>query len=129
MKVHIVTGRRDAPVKERFIVGVFSSSEEASFALNEAKEKMGNQFSFFTETRVLNQRIRYHSSEKEEDNDDISLQERLEALEQYMSVAQMKIMALQSNLDFMLYLHKEEIGDTEAKRRMNQVSSNFGRNK
>lgn len=100
MKIYIVTGRRDAPVKERFIVGVFSSSEEASFALNEAKEKMGNQFSFFTETRALNQRIKYHSSEKEEDNDDISLQERLEALEQYMSVAQQKIMALEGRFSY-----------------------------
>ena len=129
MKVHIVTGRRDVPKEGQFIVGVFSSSEEASFALNEAKEKMGNQFSFFTETRVLNQRIRYHGSEKEEDNDDISLLERLEALEQYMSVAQQKIIKLEAHLG--VYHNYAGAPSTEELKRQWQilVDSQTGRNK
>jgi hypothetical protein len=97
MNIHIVTGRRDTPVKERFIVGVFSSHEEANSAIEEAKKKMGNEFSFFTETRVLNQHIRYHGYE--DSDDDISLEERVEALELYMNTAQRKILALEASLD------------------------------
>ena len=92
MKIYVVTGKRDTSVEGRFMVGIFSSNEEANLAMEEAKGKMGSQFSFFMEPRVLNQRIKYHDAE------DISLEERVEALEQYMNVAQQKIVALEARL-------------------------------
>lgn len=116
MNIHIVTGRRDTPIKERFIVGVFSSHEEANSATEEAKKKMGNQFSFFTETRVLNQHIRYHGYEEGEGGDDnISLEERVEALELYMNTAQRKILALEASLG--AYHNYSEGPSTEELRR------------
>ncbi len=61
-------------------------------------------------------------------DDDISLQERLEALEQYMSVAQMKIMALQNAAQSIVFCLLREFGEEKAKSIMNDVMRNFGRN-
>jgi len=61
------------------------------------------------------------------DNDDISLEERFEALEQYMNVAQMKIMALQDAVNALLFA--SDIDDEKAKKFMENVMNNFGRHK
>jgi hypothetical protein len=61
------------------------------------------------------------------ESDDISLEERVEALEQYMSVAQMKIMALQDAVNALLFA--SEIDDEKAKKFMGNVMNNFGRHK
>ncbi len=69
-----------------------------------------------------------NSSENSDSSDAPDLQEQLEALQQYMSVVQRKIMALQSNVNFLLYLNKEKMGESEAIRRMAQTMQGFGRN-
>jgi len=127
MKIYVVTGKRDDPREGRFIIGVFSSPEEASSAVEEAEKRMGNQFSFFTETRVLNQHIRYHGYE--DSDDDISLEERIEALEQYMSVAQQKIVVLEAHLN--AYHNYAEGPSTEKLRRQWKilVDNQIGRHK
>lgn len=61
------------------------------------------------------------------DPEEPDTQEQLEALQQYMTVAQQKIMALQHNVDFLLWLMKDRMGDEECKRRMAQVMQKFGR--
>lgn len=65
--------------------------------------------------------------ENSDDADGPDLQEQLEALQQYMTVAQQKIMALQSNVEFLLYHNKEKIGESETIRRMQQTMKGFGR--
>ena len=60
-------------------------------------------------------------------DEDISLQERIEALEQYMSVAQMKIMALQDAVNALLFV--ADIEDEKARKFMGNVMNNFGRHK
>lgn len=62
-----------------------------------------------------------------DDCDGPDLQEQVEALQQYMAVAQRKIMALQANVDFLLYLSRDKMGDEQALRRMNAVMKGFGR--
>jgi hypothetical protein len=62
-------------------------------------------------------------------DDDISLEERLEALEQYMSVAQMKIMALQNAAQSIAFCLLRELGEEKAKSIMDDVMKNFGRHK
>ena len=56
------------------------------------------------------------------------LQEQVEALQQYMNVVQRKIMALQANVEFLLYHNKDKMGEAEAIRRMRQTMQGFGRN-
>ena len=63
-----------------------------------------------------------------DDSDTPDLQEQVEALQQYMNVAQRKIMALQANVEFLLYHNKEKIGESETIRRMQQAMQGFGRN-
>lgn len=63
-----------------------------------------------------------------DDCDTPDLQEQIEALQQYMAVAQRKIMALQANVEFLLYHNKDKMGESEAIRRMQQTMQGFGRN-
>lgn len=63
-----------------------------------------------------------------DDCDTPDLQEQVEALQQYMTVVQRKIMALQANVEFLLYHNKEKIGESETSRRMQQAMQGFGRN-
>ena len=63
-----------------------------------------------------------------DDCDSPDLQEQVEALQQYMAVAQRKIMALQANVDFLIYLSRDKMGDEQALRRMDAVMKGFGRN-
>ena len=67
------------------------------------------------------------NSDSSDDSDTPDLQEQLEALHQYMTVAQRKIMALQANVEFLLYHNKEKIGESETIRRMQQTMQGFGR--
>lgn len=62
-----------------------------------------------------------------DDSDTPDLQEQIEALQQYMTVAQRKIMSLQANVEFLLYHNKEKIGESETIRRMQQTMQGFGR--
>lgn len=64
---------------------------------------------------------------KDGDSDTPDLQEQIEALQQYMTVAQRKIMSLQANVEFLLYHNKEKIGESETIRRMQQTMQGFGR--
>lgn len=68
------------------------------------------------------------NSNSSDDSDTPDLQEQIEALQQYMTVAQRKIMALQANVEFLLYHNKEKIGESETIRRMQQAMQGFGRN-
>lgn len=61
-------------------------------------------------------------------DEEIDLQQEVEALNAYMSAAQRKIMALQFNVEFLLWLMKDSIGTNECKKRMDQVMDGFGRN-
>lgn len=67
------------------------------------------------------------NSDSSDDSDTPDLQEQLEALHQYMTVAQRKIMVLQANVEFLLYHNKEKMGESEAIRRMQQTIQGFGR--
>ena len=67
------------------------------------------------------------NSNSSDDSDTPDLQEQIEALQQYMTVAQRKIMALQANVEFLLYHNKEKIGESETIRRMQQTMQGFGR--
>ena len=69
-----------------------------------------------------------NSSNSSDDSDTPDLQEQIEALQQYMTVAQRKIMALQGNVDFLIYLSRDKMGDEQALRRMDAVMKGFGRN-
>jgi hypothetical protein len=68
-----------------------------------------------------------NNSNSSDDSDTPDLQEQVEALQQYMTVAQRKIMALQANVEFLLYHNKEKIGECETIRRMRQTMQGFGR--
>lgn len=68
------------------------------------------------------------NSDSSDDSDAPDLQEQIEALQQYMAVAQRKIMALQANVEFLLYHNKDKMGESEAIRRMQQTMQGFGRN-
>ena len=65
--------------------------------------------------------------EESDSSDTPDLQEQVEALQAYMTVAQRKIMALQANVEFLLYHNKEKIGESETIRRMQQTMQGFGR--
>ena len=67
------------------------------------------------------------NSDSSDDSDGPDLQEQVEALHQYMTVAQRKIMVLQANVEFLLYHNKEKIGEGETIRRMQQTIQGFGR--
>jgi len=60
---------------------------------------------------------------------EISLEERIEALEQYMNVAQMKIMALQNATQSMAFNLLMYLGEEKTKSIMEDVMKNFGRHK
>ena len=68
-----------------------------------------------------------NNSNSSDDSDGPDLQEQVEALQAYMAVAQRKIMALQANVEFLLYHNKEKIGESETIRRMQQTMQGFGR--
>lgn len=68
-----------------------------------------------------------NNSNSSDDSDTPDLQEQVEALQAYMTVAQRKIMALQANVEFLLYHNKEKIGEGETIRRMQQTMQGFGR--
>jgi predicted RNase H-like nuclease (RuvC/YqgF family) len=67
------------------------------------------------------------NSNSSDDSDTPDLQEQVEALQAYMTVAQRKIMVLQANVEFLLYHNKEKIGEGETIRRMQQTIQGFGR--
>lgn len=68
------------------------------------------------------------NSDSSDNSDTPDLQEQIEALQQYMTVAQRKIMALQSNVNLLLYLSRDKMRDEQALRRMDAVMKGFGRN-
>jgi hypothetical protein len=68
-----------------------------------------------------------NSSKNSDSSEGPDLQEQVEALHQYMTVAQRKIMALQANVEFLFYHNKEKMGESEAIRRMQQTMQGFGR--
>ena len=72
--------------------------------------------------------IEANSSNNSNSSDSPDLQEQIEALQQYMAVAQRKIMALQANVEFLIYHNKDKMGESETIRRMQQVMKGFGRN-
>lgn len=121
MKVYIImenwTGNGNIPT----IYGVFSTEEKAEYAYELAKKNHDNNFTFY----IIERKLDLHC----ENNDtlEISFQERLEALEQYMAVAQRKIMALQNAVNTLLFI--SELEDEKAREFMNDVMNNFGRNK
>lgn len=123
MKVIVVRAHHREIESQSYMVGVFSTYEKAKTAISIEQERMGQSYDFSTAPRTID------SICGEPCEPEISLEERIEALEQYMNVAQNKIMALQSNLDFMLYLHRDEVGHAETRRRMDQVGRDFGRHK
>jgi hypothetical protein len=73
------------------IYGVFSTEEKANAALKNAVARHDESFSFYITQRDLDAHLLDSSEE-------VSLEERLEALEQYMNVAQQKIVALEARL-------------------------------
>lgn len=158
MKVYLVRAHHNLIEGQSYTVGIFSSGENATKAIETEKMRMGDAYNLSCSVRHLDndeldgmkpttdtvsaawsaetiqcaQRLLgpkpTHYAIFDSDPE-VSLEERTEALEQYMNVAQMKIMALQSNVDFLLYTLRNEIGEEETKRRMDQVINNFGRMK
>jgi hypothetical protein len=93
MKVYIVQALKGRSRKEHsysHIVGVFSDEKLAEEVKEAEEHEHGERYTyivalFYVESALV-------------DDEEVSLEERLEALEQYMSVAQRKIMALEAHL-------------------------------
>jgi hypothetical protein len=124
MKV-IVVRAHDKQIKgaNPFIVGVFSSHEKADSEIEYLGKRYANAYHFSrTECDVDKREV--GQSEPE-----VSLEERLEALEQYMNVAQMKIMALQNATQSMAFNLLMYLGEEKTKSIMQDVMKNFGRHR
>jgi hypothetical protein len=63
------------------------------------------------------------------DNDDISLEERIQALSDYMDVVQMKIMRLQNAVQSVAFHLLQSLGEEKTKAIMDEVMKDFGRKK
>jgi hypothetical protein len=106
-----------------FIVGVFSTEEKADSAVKVMDKRWANNYHF---SRAL---WELDKLEVGEDKSEVSLEERLEALEQYMNVAQMKIMALQNATQSMAFNLLMYLGEEKTKSIMEDVMKNFGRHR
>lgn len=58
---------------------------------------------------------------------DIDVQQELEAIHQYITVCQRKILSLQHAVQTLLYVCRDELGENEARRLMGDVMREFGR--
>lgn len=54
-------------------------------------------------------------------NDNIDLQQQVEALQQYMVVCQLKIMSLQRNVDFLMHIIRRTLGDQKCVEIMDDI--------
>jgi len=63
------------------------------------------------------------------ENDDISLEERVQALSDYMDVVQMKIMRLQNAVQSVAFHLLQFLGEEKTKAIMDEVMKDFGRRK
>lgn len=63
------------------------------------------------------------------ENDDISLEERVQALSDYMDVVQMKIMRLQNTVQSLAFHLLQFLGESRTKAIMDEVMKDFGRKK
>ena len=124
MKV-IVVRAHDKQIKgaNPFIVGVFSTEEKADSAVEAMDKKWGKSYHFSRALCELD-KVEVGQSEPE-----ISLEERLEALEQYMTVAQNKIMRLQNSVQSLVFNVRGQLGDEKAAGLMADVMNGFGRHK
>jgi putative NIF3 family GTP cyclohydrolase 1 type 2 len=124
MKV-IVVRAHDKQIKgaNPFVVGVFSSHEKADSEIEYLGERYANAYHFSrTECEVDKREV--GQSEPE-----VSLEERVEALEQYMNVAQMKIMRLQNAVQSLTFNVRGQLGDERTRSIMEDVMKGFGRHK
>jgi hypothetical protein len=123
MKIYIFVAQ-DRHIEENvpFIVGAFSSHEKTMDAMRAFEQRHGEKYQTTYAEWELDKTIEVHEPE-------ISLEERIEALEQYMNVAQMKIMTLQSYMHMVLFDLKDQVGDDETRKRMDAVMREFGRHR
>jgi hypothetical protein len=123
MKVIVVRAHHRDIESQSYMVGVFSTYEKAKTAISIEQERMGQSYDFSTAPRTID------SICGEPCEPEISLEERLEALEQYMNVAQMKIMALQNATQSMAFNLLMYLGEEKTKSIMEDVMKGFGRHK
>jgi hypothetical protein len=124
MKV-IVVRAHDKHIKgvNPFIVGVFSSHKKADVTVEDMTKRWANNY-HFSRAECEVDKLEVGQSEPE-----VSLEERLEALEQYMNVAQMKIMALQNATQSMAFNLLMYLGEEKTKSIMEDVMKGFGRHR
>jgi len=122
---------------DEWVVGFLDRQQGQSFTVGEIcrvafqagyRTRVNEKFEDLAEAYQQGKWMETNSLENSNSSDTPDLQEQIEALQQYMTVAQRKIMALQANVEFLLYHNKEKIGESETIRRMQQAMQGFGRN-
>jgi hypothetical protein len=124
MKV-IVVRAHDKHIKgaNPFIVGVFSSHKKADVAIEDMTKRWANNY-HFSRAECEVDKLEVGQSEPE-----VSLEERLEALEQYMTVAQNKIMRIQNAVQSLTFNVRGQLGDESTRSIMEDVMEGFGRHR
>jgi hypothetical protein len=123
MKVVVVRAHHREIESQSYMVGVFSTYEKAKTAISIEQERMGQSYDFSTAPRTID------SICGEPCEPEVSLEERLEALEQYMNVAQNKIMRLQNAVQSLTFNVRGQLGDERTRSIMEDVMKEFGRHK
>jgi len=124
VKVIVVRAHHREIESQSYLVGVFSTDEKARAAISIEQKRMGQIYDFSTAFRTIDVICGEPPYDPE-----ISLEERVEALEQYMNVAQMKIMALQNAVQSMAFNLLMYLGEDRTKSIMEDVMKGFGRHK
>lgn len=121
---------------DEWIVGFLDRQQGQSFTVGEIcrvafqagyRTRVNEKFEDTAEAYQQGKWMETNSLENSDSSDTPDLQEQIEALQQYMTVAQRKIMALQANVDLLIYLSRDKMGDEQALRRMDAVMKGFGR--